>query len=131
MQRSLGLEAAIMLNHDLVSLNQGSICEQFVGQELLAYQDYYTEKKIFFWARDAKSSNAEIDYIFPFGPKIYPIEVKSSKRGTMKSMQLFLASHPQSPVGLRYSLHELSFYDQIFSIPFYLISQTSRLLKEI
>ena len=30
-------------------INKGTLAEQFCGQELLAYMDNYTEKKLYYW----------------------------------------------------------------------------------
>lgn len=37
--------------------------------------DWYDERSIYFWARDAKSSNAEVDYLVTSGSTVYPVEV--------------------------------------------------------
>jgi len=58
MQRSLGLGAELMFHDNLLTANLGGVIEQYVGQDLLATIDWYEERNIYFWARDAKSSNA-------------------------------------------------------------------------
>jgi hypothetical protein len=57
-----------------------------------------------------------------------PVEVKAGARGSLKSMRLFLKEYPKTLLGVRYSMHELSYVDQILSIPLYMISQTQRLV---
>jgi hypothetical protein len=90
------------------------------------------EKKFkYFWARDAKSSNAEVDYLVTSGTKVYPVEVKSGKTGTLKSMRLFLKEHPACPLGIRFSMQKLSFYDRILSIPLYMVKHWERIVKSI
>ena len=68
----------------------GKMAEQFVGQELRTY----TDNQIFYWAREAKSSNAEVDYVVEIKNEIIPIEVKSGKHGSLKSLHLMLSSYP-------------------------------------
>lgn len=67
---------------------KGALSEQFVGQELIsAGQD-----ELYYWARDAKSSNAEIDYLVEKEGQIIPVEVKSGSAGSLKSLHLLLGT---------------------------------------
>lgn len=52
---------------DFTALFNGAVAEQFVGQELLAYQNPYTRTLLYYWAREAKNSNAELDYLIQTG----------------------------------------------------------------
>lgn len=130
MQKMLGLSTQIIETDDLLLNNIGPLTEQFVGQELLAKIDPWEVKKLYFWFRDKKGSQAEVDYLINSGSKIYPVEVKAGKTGTLKSLRMFLESHPQTPFGLRFSMHELSFFDNVLSIPLCLVSQWERLANE-
>ena len=127
MQRALRLEHSILTNNNLMQVNTGSIAEQYVGQELIATENRYEKNRLFFWVRDAKSSNAEIDYITVVKNIPVPIEVKAGKTGSLKSMRLFLKEHPNTSFGIRFSLHEFSFHDQILSIPLFMVDQLKRL----
>ncbi len=127
MQRALRLEHSILINNNLMQVNTGSIAEQYVGQELIATENRYEKNRLFFWVRDAKSSNAEIDYITVVKNIPVPIEVKAGKTGSLKSMRLFLKEHPNTSFGIRFSLHEFSFHDQILSIPLFMVDQLKRL----
>ena len=93
--------------------------------------DWYEERNIYFWARDAKSSNAKVDYLVTSGSAVYPVEVKSGKTGTLKSMRLFLKEHPSCPLGIRFSMQKLSFYDRILSIPLYMVKHWERIVKSV
>ncbi|MDM8535638.1 AAA family ATPase [Desulfobacterales bacterium HSG17] len=75
---------------DLLNIYNGALAEQFVGQELLAYND----NQLYYWARDAKSSNAEVDYLFQNSSEIVPVEVKSGSAGRLKSLHLLLKTFP-------------------------------------
>ncbi len=81
---------------DLLAMYRGKLAEQFVAQELLAWHD----SDLFYWARDARSSNAEIDYLTVFKGNIYPIEVKSGTGGSLRSLHLMLENYPNCPNGL-------------------------------
>lgn len=77
----------------------GSLCEQFVGQELLA-SDFSRREELYFWVREEKSASSEVDYLISLGDKIYPIEVKSGSHGSLKSLHQFLA-HSGGETGIR------------------------------
>lgn len=70
---------------------EGAMAEQFVFQELLASGLPYLGQRLYYWIREAKNSNAEIDCLYQIGNKVYPVEIKSGKRGTLKSLHVFLA----------------------------------------
>ena len=131
MQRALGLESELLLAENLELINRGNLAEQFVGQELLAFLPDYEDKGIFFWAREKKSSTAEVDFLTVIENRVIPVEVKSGKTGRLKSLRIFLDEHPESPFAIRFSLHELSWHDQILSIPLYMVGQWRRLAKSI
>ena len=75
---------------DLITAIEGMLAEQFIAQELLCIQPAWISPELFYWSREEKNSNAEVDYIFQYKNKIYPIEVKAGKTGTLKSMQMYL-----------------------------------------
>jgi len=131
MQRQLGLEAELTMNTDIMCINQGSVSEQYIGQQLLAEMDCIEEKCIHFWIREARNSQAEVDYLISLNHHVYAVEVKSGKTGRLKSLRIFLDEHPNTPFGIRFSLHELSFHDQILSIPLYMANHFKRLVLEL
>ena len=45
-------------------------------------------------------STAEVDYLFEYQGQIYPIEVKSGRGGTLRSMHAILQRYPECPEGL-------------------------------
>ncbi|QTA83954.1 DUF4143 [Desulfonema limicola] len=130
MQRSLGLDSRLMLEKDIMTINSGSVSEQFIGQQLMASINCYEDKKLYFWTREKKNSNAEVDYLTTLGSSVFPVEVKSGKTGTLKSLRIFLDEHPECPFGIRFSMNELSMYDQVLSIPLYMAEQWKRLCAD-
>lgn len=127
LQSALGGHPERFLNASLHQINQGVLAEQFVGQELLAYQDPYLEHKLYFWEKQAAGSSAEIDFVINQQGIILPIKVKAGATGRLKSLKQFLEKKPAN-IGLRIYEGPLSFEDNILSVPFYLISQLPRLL---
>lgn len=130
MQRGCKLDAQIAQADDFLAINSGALAEQFVGQEFLADMDPHEDRGLFFWVRDKKNSQAEVDYLFVYQGEIIPVEVKSGKTGTMKSLKLFMEGH-ESKIGLRFSGQPLSFCEKILSIPLYAVRQARRLVAEL
>ncbi|MFA5904145.1 MAG: AAA family ATPase [Desulfobacula sp.] len=97
LQRLCQLPVELELKQEnLLAIYRGKLAEQFVAQELLAWHD----SELFYWARDARSSNAEIDYLAVFKGNIYPIEVKSGTGGSFRSLHLMLEHYPNCPNGI-------------------------------
>ncbi len=130
MQRACGLDTEIAMNPDFMAINSGAVAEQVVGQELLATSEPHEDRQLHFWVRDKKSSRAEVDFLISCSSKIIPIEVKAGSTGTLKSLRLFMEEN-QSHVGIRFSMHPLSFHDKILSMPLYAIKQTKRILENL
>lgn len=123
---------------DIMLINQGGISEQVVGQLLRTINPPYIEPELYYWTREEKSSNAEIDYIIQHGNTIVPIEVKSGSTGSLKSLHLFMELKglskairinsgvpSETKVEVKSQLGKpLSYY--LLSIPFYMVGQIYR-----
>lgn len=90
---------AQMAETDLMNIYRGALAEQFIGQELAINN----ENDLMYWAREAKSSNAEVDFVTVINGGIYPVEVKSGSAGSLKSLHLALSTFPQCPKGIVFS----------------------------
>ncbi len=126
----------------LTLVNDGAIAEQFIGQHLLYRGEPYEAPSLHYWNREAKSSSAEIDYLIDFGQQVVPVEVKSGRTGTLKSLHYFL-KEKQRTFGLRFNGDTPSLLStstrlpdqteiqyELLSLPLYMIGQTKRLLGE-
>ncbi|MBI5555282.1 MAG: DUF4143 domain-containing protein [Elusimicrobia bacterium] len=129
MQNLCGLQTELALTNDFIQINAGAVAEQLIGQELRAYPDSYLEPSLFFWARDKKSSSAEVDYVVAIDSLILPVEVKAGKTGTLKSLKLFM-EEKKSLFGIRFSQEKLSWYDRVLTLPLYMAEQMKRLALE-
>jgi predicted AAA+ superfamily ATPase len=90
-QRILGLDvASLLLKDDIEVINKGNIAELFVGLELLKSNDAYERTALYYWHREAKNSQAEVDYVIQNQEYIFPVEVKAGTKGAMQSMYLFM-----------------------------------------
>ena len=85
-----------MQQENLLAMYRGKLAEQFVAQELLAWSG----ADLFYWARDARGSSAEVDYLTVCKGKIYPIEVKSGSGGSLRSLHIMVDKYPHCPKGL-------------------------------
>jgi len=130
MQNICGLSSDLLISpdEDFIKVNEGAIAEQFTAQELLAYRDVYLAPSLYYWAREARSSNAEIDYLIPCDSSVLPIEVKAGKTGTLRSMHIFLEQYSLS-AGVRISQHYFNRTLPIISFPFYAIKRIPYLMK--
>ena len=97
-------ESNELLNNNIMTIYKGAIAEQFVGQELLSTN----RTSIYYWAREQKSSTAEVDYVISNNGEIIPIEVKSSSSGRLKSMHLLLNKYKNIKEGYVLSTAEYS-----------------------
>jgi len=102
-------------------INKGSLAEQLVGLELIKYDRPFDPGTLFYWRREAKSGNAEVDYVIADNIDIIPVEVKSGGRGSMQSMRVFLELK-KSPYGIRIALENFSEYNNTRVFPLYAIS---------
>ncbi len=119
-QTMLGLDFSDwFLNSKQSYVNKGSVLEAFVGQELLAYSTPSSKASLYYWQKEEKAAQAEVDYLIQKAGHVIPIEVKSNKGTALKSMRVFLQSHPNSPYGIRFSSHDYSIHDGIHSYPLY------------
>ncbi len=142
--RTCGLKLTNIEN--LITVNEGGLAEQFVGQELLSSGLKFEPPSLHYWVREEKNSNAEIDYLINNGPTVVPVEVKAGKTGSLKSLHIFLYEKKlqygirlnmdrpsmggfQTSVRTKNSQNTLDY--TLISLPLYLAGQLERILNEI
>ena len=75
MQRLCQVPVELELQQEnLLAMYRGKLAEQFVAQELLAWHS----SELFYWARDARGSNAEVDYLVVREGKISTTPISNS-----------------------------------------------------
>lgn len=77
-------------------VTEGAMAEQFIGQHLAYIGQGKDSPQLVYWLREGKKANAEVDYVVSVGPRIYPVEVKAGRSGTLRSLQQFAASGKSS-----------------------------------
>jgi len=132
----VGIQQDILGTSDLNSIYQGTLIEHLVGQELLAFQ-FNSLSALHFWVREKKESTAEVDYLFLFRGQIIPIEVKSGKEGTLKSLHIFMDLAPHN-LAIRLYAGALNITEantpkgkkyQILNLPYFLVSQIEKYIQ--
>lgn len=122
-QAILGLQpGSWLLQPATAFVNKGEHVEALIGQELLAYTNPIYDAELYYWHRRKVGGEAEVDYLIQDDEHIIPIEVKSGKGTTLKSMHVFLEHHPVSPYGIRVSTQNYSLYQNIRSLPLYAVA---------
>lgn len=104
-------------------INKGSLVESLVGQELLAYDDPQGLNALYYWHKESRAEQGEVDYLISLHNQVIPIEVKAGSGTTLRSMHMFLETHKESPYGIRFSTQQYSVHEKIQSYPLYAIAQ--------
>ncbi|MFM8454412.1 MAG: DUF4143 domain-containing protein [Gammaproteobacteria bacterium] len=121
--------------NDILFINRGGLAEQTLGQILRTIDAPYIEPALYYWHREEKGSQAEIDYLIQHGSAIVPIEVKAGSTGSLKSLHFFMKAkgfklalriNSDLPSLTPVHLHEAQYH--FCSLPFYLSGQIHRIL---
>jgi predicted AAA+ superfamily ATPase len=119
MQFLRGIPAGdVITAHDLLATYKGSLCEQFVSQELKAAGGSQNHQ-LFYWSRAAKNSNAEVDFLFVDKGDINPLEIKRGPAGSLKSLHRYLLEHPQTKDALVLNTGNIGRVGKIRFVPLY------------
>jgi len=100
---------------DLLALHEGAVAEQYVGQELLVSQG----TELHYWARQARGSSAEVDYLVTIEGRVVPVEVKRGPAGRLRSLHMLLEAYPSCPRGLVFSSARYAELPGITFVPLY------------
>ena len=131
-----GIQSEVFGATEIQSAWRGKVAEHIVGQELTA-ENYDVLYRHNFWVREAKNSNAEIDYLFQYKNLLIPVEVKSDAGTTLKSLHSYLDSAPHH-WGVRiwskpFSIDQLQTSTgkriALLNIPFYLTGRLHEVLS--
>ena len=84
-----GMQEELLFSTDSDELWNGDIAEHIVAQELLGASVLFGDKRMF-WIRDARNSQAEVDFLIRYKSHLLPIEVKTGNNSKLKSLHLFM-----------------------------------------
>ena len=140
--------AALHLNvldlgrQDRTLVNNGAVAEQFIGQHLLHGGPRYETPMLYYWAREARSAAAEVDYLLAPGSGIVPVEIKAGTTGSLRSLHQFL-KEKRRDFALRFNAGPPSLLLDskrlpdgsgveyaLLSLPLYMVGEARRLVKE-
>jgi predicted AAA+ superfamily ATPase len=142
---SAGLQAQYFEYSDLHSFYSGILAEHIVASELMS-ADITALKKPLFWVKEARQSNAEIDFLIQYKHLVIPVEVKAGKTGTLRSLHSYIdqskakiavrlysgkleVTETATPNGTPYKLLNLPYF-LASKIPQYLEWMEKRLLRQ-
>ncbi len=123
---SLGIQADMLAMRDLNKLYKGALIPHLITQELISLNTL-NDTNPNFWVREKKQASAEVDLLYTCQDKLIPIEIKSGKIGTLKSLHQFIerTGHPyavrlyagefsiekaKTPGGVPYLLMNMPYY---------------------
>lgn len=98
---------------DLV--NKGKVVEMIAGLEMMKYMPNTMRHELYYWVREEKNSQAEIDYVEPYRMQMLPVEIKAETQGGMKSLWAFMREKNVS-YALRCSLENFGGFDYVDSL---------------
>lgn len=124
---------------DLV--NKGPMAEMLAGLELQRYRTPNLRHSLYYWQREAKNSQAEIDYLSCNESTVLPIEVKAGTQGGMKSLWIFMREKHLSKA-IRCSMENFGMFTykdpldndesrDVAICPLFAVSQMGRVLNEL
>ncbi len=121
---------------------KGMIVENFVGAELISYENPYKKPELYYWNREKiiiennqrkkKKTNAEVDYLINLNNRIIPLEVKSGKKKYSGSLKIFL-QEKKSDFGIILSTNNLEVYKNksIINLPVYSVFLLNELYETL
>ncbi|MCX6236194.1 MAG: DUF4143 domain-containing protein [Bacteroidia bacterium] len=122
LQQNAGLKLSdLLLAYNTEMLNKGRVAEIFAGLEMIKYEMPENRPQLYYWHREKRGSNAEVDYLCTYEGSVIPIEVKSGSSGKMQSLNQFLTERNASK-GIRLSMENFSSFNKVDVIPLYAIS---------
>lgn len=118
-------------------VNEGKLAEQFVAQNLYGLGYPESRRGVYYWLREGRQGNAEVDFLVEVGGRICPVEVKAGAKGRLRSLMVFM-QEKQCPVGCRLDLNPPSVQELVpagqpggtggtlISLPIYAVEQVPR-----
>ena len=135
-----GVPAQQIMSAPLELTNRGILAEQFVGQQLLSAKPGYVLPALYYWHPPKSEIQAEIDFLYEHGNLIYPVEVKSTGKGSIKSLHSYIIKK-KADQAIRISSAKPSIDEliakvngierpfKLFNLPFYLINRLDQILS--
>ncbi len=140
MNFSLGIQTEYLQNASLLDVWKGHAAEQIVAQELRVVLDRNYRNEQYYWIRDKRGSNAEVDFVWQHQSQIVPIEVKAGTNAHLRSLHSFM-SQPDAPsIAVRIWPESYRIDDvisptghpfRLINLPFYYVGMLDKVLAGI
>ena len=140
MNFSVDIQTEYLQNSSLLDVWKGHAAEQIVAQELRVVLDRNYRNEQYFWVRDKKGSNAEVDFVWQEQSSIIPIEVKSGTNAHLRSLHSFM-SQPGAPdmairiwpgeFGIDEAVSPTGHPFRLINLPFYYVGVLDKVLQLI
>jgi len=112
----------IIHDNEIFQEFRGSLVENYVAQELARQQ-----QELFYWT---SVGEAELDFLWQYDDKIYPLEVKSGTNTKKKSLLIYTEKY-QPELQIRVSAMSLKLDGKILNCPLYLLGDLSSLMRTV
>ncbi len=125
---------------EISMINSGGMAEQLVGQILRTISPAYIPPSLYYWQREKKGAEAEVDYIIQHENQVIPVEVKAGTSGSLRSLHQFMKEKKKT-IAIRVNSDVpriglvqvkdatgASIEYSLLSLPFYLLGQLHRLI---
>ena len=123
------------------SIYKGILAEQIVAQELRVVLDRHYRDEQYFWVRNKKGANAEVDYVWQYGQHIIPIEVKARTNSHLRSLHSFINNSQNTNIAVRVWSGEYFVQEtktpapfnkpfRLINLPFYLVGSIDNIVEE-
>ena len=131
-----GVQKEVFGASDISNIWRGKVAEHIVGQEMIARETSVIKTRNF-WLREAKNSNAEVDFVIQLDNSIIPVEVKSGDSSRLKSLHFFMEKAPHD-IAIRVWSQPLKIDNlktktgkkfRLISIPFYLAGKIAKVIE--
>lgn len=139
MNFSVDIQSEYLQNDSLLDVWKGHAAEQIVAQELRVVLDRNYRNELYYWVRDKKGSNAEIDFVWQYQSVIIPIEVKSGTNAHLRSIHSFMSQPGAPDVAVRiwpgnFAIDELvsptGHPFRLINLPFYYVGVLDKVLEK-
>ncbi len=118
--------------------NEGKLAEQFIAQHLFFSENPRLKPELHYWLREGGTGNAEVDFQLAVAGRVIPVEVKSGKSGSLKSMLQYSLDkgcdlsgrfdlNPPSVQSVCHKIGDREVAFELVSLPLYLCGQFRRL----
>ena len=133
-----GIRSEIFNVNDIMSVWKGRVAEHIVAQELIAENFEFGTRRNY-WVREKVDASAEIDFVYRFGNKVIPVEVKSGTNSKLRSLHQFMDKAPHD-IAVRVWTGRFSIDTvrtpsgkdfRLGNIPFYYVGQLDKILSRL